>query len=136
MNPNLRRMAVAAEREPLPARIERAPRRSAGRGATRGGTPMGELVTQTRIDAVVARAAAQIRRTSANPERVRARSGTPERAAGTVRPDGWRDVGTVVDGAGERAYLVRWHPVLRLSQLVWRTRRWTAVTRREWTATT
>ncbi len=70
--------------------------------------------SQAQIDAAVARAAADVRRASRHPERVLALPYAAADAEATRRPDGWREVGVVVDGGRGRACVVRWHPKRRI----------------------
>ncbi len=80
---------------------------------------MAEPLTQDQIDAIVARAAETIRRIAADPGFVFELPGTPARAAGSTRLDGWCDVGAVVDVPGGQSYLVWWHPAMQRSRFGW-----------------
>ena len=67
-------------------------------------------LTQAQIDAVVARLGAAVRRAAPDPDRVYGLPYTPADAEVTLRPDGWCEVGAVVDGGRGRAHAVQWHP--------------------------
>jgi hypothetical protein len=78
---------------------------------------MAEALTQDQIDAIVARAAETVRHVARDPDFVFELPGTPTQASGNARPDGWCDVGAVVDVPGGRSYLVWWHPGMRRGRL-------------------
>jgi hypothetical protein len=65
--------------------------------------------TQPQIDAAVAAALAAARRASPDPGRVFGLPYAPADAEATRRPDGWCEVGAVVDGARGRLRAVEWH---------------------------
>ncbi len=70
--------------------------------------------SQAQIDAAVARMAEHVRRASPDPARVDALPYPAADAEDTRGPDGWREVGVVVDGGRGRAWVVRWHPAGRI----------------------